>query len=128
RSDLGQFEIKQQEVQLRVLAKQVISGMLPQATKASIVLIAEIPVDVPLLYVDPQRIKQVLNNLISNAIKYTPPGGTITINASQLSEDWLMISISDTGYGILTEDRPHIFERFYQSNQREQSRMGGYGL
>jgi PAS domain S-box-containing protein len=128
RSDLGQFEIKQQEVQMRVLARQVISGMQPQASKASVVLSAEIPPDVPLLYVDPQRIKQVLNNLISNAIKYTPPGGTISISASRLSEEWVMLSVIDTGYGILTEDRPHVFERFYQSNQREQSRMGGYGL
>jgi two-component system phosphate regulon sensor histidine kinase PhoR len=128
RSDLGQFEIKQQEVPLRVLVRQVVSGMQPQASKASVVLNADISTDIPLLYVDPQRIKQVLNNLISNAIKYTPPGGTITISASAISEDWVMISVIDTGYGILTEDRPHIFERFYQSNQREQSRMGGYGL
>jgi two-component system phosphate regulon sensor histidine kinase PhoR len=128
RSDLGQFEIKQQEVQLRILVRQVVSGMQPQASKASVVLNSDIPTDMPLLYVDPQRIKQVLNNLISNAIKYTPPGGSITISASALSEDWVMISVIDTGYGILTEDRPHIFERFYQSNQREQSRMGGYGL
>jgi two-component system phosphate regulon sensor histidine kinase PhoR len=128
RSDLGQFEIKQQEVPLRILVRQVVSGMQPQASKASVVLNADIPTDIPLLYVDPQRIKQVLNNLISNAIKYTPPGGTITISAGAISEDWVMISVIDTGYGILTEDRPHIFERFYQSNQREQSRMGGYGL
>lgn len=128
RSDLGQFEIKQQEVQLRILVRQVVSGMQPQASKASVVLNADISTDIPLLYVDPQRIKQVLNNLISNAIKYTPPGGTITISASALGEDWVMISVIDTGYGILTEDRAHIFERFYQSNQREQSRMGGYGL
>lgn len=128
RSDLGQFEIKQQEVPLRVLVRQVISGMQPQASKASVVLHSDIPADIPLLYVDPQRIKQVLNNLVANAIKYTPPGGMITINASCLNEEWLMITVVDTGYGILPEDRPHIFERFYQSNQREQSKMGGYGL
>jgi len=128
RSDLGQFEIKQQEVPLRVLVRQVISSMQPQATKASVVLHSDIPADTPLLYVDPQRIKQVLNNLVANAIKYTPPGGMITINASRLNEEWLMITVVDTGYGILPEDRPHIFERFYQSNQREQSKMGGYGL
>jgi PAS domain S-box-containing protein len=128
RSDLGQFEIKQQGVQLRVLVRQVISGMQPQANKASVVLHSDIPADLPLLYVDPQRIKQVLNNLVANAIKYTPPGGMITINASLLNAAWLMITVADTGYGILPEDRPHIFERFYQSNQREQSKMGGYGL
>ncbi len=128
RSDLGQFEIKPQEVQLRVLVRQVISSMQPQASKASVVLHSDIADDVPLLYMDPQRLKQALNNLVANAIKYTPPGGMITINASCLNEEWVMITVVDTGYGILPEDRPHIFERFYQSNQREQSKMGGYGL
>ncbi len=82
----------------------------------------------PLLYVDPQRMKQVLNNLVINAIKFTPPGGTVTIRARVYDEQHAMISVIDTGYGIPPEDRPHVFERFYQSNHILQSRMGGYGL
>jgi len=128
RSDIGQFEIKQQEVPLQVLGKQVISSMKPQALKASVVLDADIPPNTPSLYIDPQRIKQVLNNLIANAIKFTPPGGTVTISTHPYNEQLQQISVIDTGYGIPAEDRAHIFERFYQSNHSEQSKMGGYGL
>jgi PAS domain S-box-containing protein len=128
RSDLGQFEIKQQEVPLRVLARQVVSSLQPQARKASVALGYDIPEDTPSLSIDPQRIKQVLNNLVANAIKFTPPGGTVTISTQRFNEQFQMVSVIDTGYGIPPEDRPHIFERFYQSNHSEQSKMGGYGL
>jgi signal transduction histidine kinase len=128
RSDLGQFGIKQEEVQLRVLVRQIVSSLHPQARKAEVELCQDIPIEIPSLYADPQRIKQVLNNLVANAVKFTPPGGTVTINASRHDKDFVMISVADTGYGIPIEDRPHIFERFYQSNHSQQSKMGGYGL
>ncbi len=128
RSDLGQFEIKQDAEPFRTLAKQVISSLQPQARKAGVVLCQEIPTTTPLLYIDPQRIKQVLNNLVANAIKFTPPEGTVVIKARRYDERFEMISVTDTGYGIPPEDRPHIFERFYQSNHSQQSKMGGYGL
>lgn len=128
RSDLGQFESKQQEVHFRNLARQVISGLQPQALNAGVLLSLDIPANAPSLYIDPQRIKQVLNNLIANAIKFTPPGGTVTVSSCAVDEHFEMISVKDTGYGILPEDRQHIFERFYQSNHSQQSKMGGYGL
>lgn len=128
RSDSGQFEIKPQQVNLRVLSRQVLNSLRPQSLKASVILNKDIPSPSPLLYVDPQRMKQVLNNLVMNAIKFTPPGGTVTIRTRPYDERFLMISVSDTGFGIPFEDRPHIFERFYQSNHARQSSMGGYGL
>ena len=128
RSDVGQFEMKQEEVNFLVLARQVINSLETQAHKASVVLLKDIPSPSPLLYIDPQRMKQVLNNLVINAVKFTPPGGTVTIRARVYDEQYVMISVIDTGYGIPPEDRPHVFERFYQSNHILQSRMGGYGL
>ena len=128
RSDVGQFEIKPEEVNFRVLARQVVSSLQPQALKADVALDKDIPSPSPLLYVDPQRMKQVLNNLVTNAIKFTPPGGTVTIAACPYDEQFVLISVSDTGFGIPAEDRPHVFERFYQSNHSQQSKMGGYGL
>ncbi len=128
RSDSGQFEMKQQEVNFRVLARQVINSLHPQALKAGVVLNKDICAPSPILYADPQRMQQVLNNLVTNAIKFTPPGGTVTISARPYNERFVMISVSDTGYGIPVEDRPHVFERFYQSNHALQSKLGGYGL
>jgi signal transduction histidine kinase len=128
RSDLGQFQVKQQVVPLTSLIEQILTNMQPQATKAEVTLVQEITAPKLRLYADPQRVKQVLNNLLANAFKFTPPGGTVTVRAEQQDEKFARISVTDTGYGIPVEDRPHIFERFYQSNHSEQSTMGGYGL
>ena len=128
RSDSGQFEIKPQEVNFRVLARQVVNSMKPLALKAGVIIYKDIPTPSPLLYADPGRLKQVLNNLVANAIKFTPPGGTVTIRARPHDERFVKIFVEDTGCGIPPEDRPHIFERFYQSNNKQQSKVGGYGL
>ncbi len=128
RSDLGQFEIKQQEVLIRGLVRQVVNNLQPQARKAEVVLHQDIATTIPSLFIDSQRMKQVFNNLLANAIKFTPPGGTVTVRIRPYDEHFAIISVIDTGYGIPPDDRPHIFERFYQSNHSQQSRMGGYGL
>lgn len=130
RSDSGQFEIKPQKVNSRVLARQVVNSLKLQALKAAVILDKDIPTPTPMLYADPQRIQQVLNNLVTNAIKFTPPNGTVTIRVSPHphQKEKVLFSVIDTGDGIPPEDQPHVFERFYQSNHSMQSKMGGYGL
>lgn len=128
RSDLGQFQIRQEEIALRPLVRQVISGLQPQVRKAEIVLRQDIATALPTLYVDPGRIIQVLNNLIVNAIKFTPPGREVVVKARRYDADMVRISVIDEGFGIPQEDQQHVFERFYQSNHHQQSKMGGYGL
>lgn len=130
RSDSGQFEIKPQKVNSRVLAKQVVTSLKLQALKAAVILDKDIPASAPFLYADPQRMQQVLNNLVTNAIKFTPPHGTVTIRVRLHPQQKRMVlfSVIDTGDGIPPEDQPHVFERFYQSNHAMQSKMGGYGL
>lgn len=128
RSDLGQFDVRQQEVHLWSLVRLVLQSLQPQALKAEVVLCADVSPDLPAIFADPQRIKQVLNNLVANALKFTPPGGTVTVSSTLYDEQYMLISVCDTGYGIPLEDRPHVFERFYQSNHSLQSKMGGYGL
>lgn len=130
RSDSGQFEVKAEKVNVRVLAKQVVTSLRFQALKAAVILEKDIPEPTPLLYADPQRMKQVLNNLVTNAIKFTPPSGTVTIRVRNhpTQKGMALVSVIDTGDGIPLEDQPHVFERFYQSNHAMQSKMGGYGL
>lgn len=130
RSDSGQFEMKPEMANSRVLAKQVVTSLKMQARKAMVILDKDIPETAPLLYADPQRMQQVLSNLVTNAIKFTPPHGTVTIRVRPHPEqaDKVLFSVIDTGDGIPPEDQPHIFERFYQSNHAMQSKMGGYGL
>jgi signal transduction histidine kinase len=130
RSDSGQFEMKPQRVNARVLARQVVTSLKPQAEKAAVILEKDISEPTPWLYADPQRMKQVLNNLVTNAIKFTPPSGTVTIRVRPHpeQENMVLFAVVDTGDGIPLEDQRHVFERFYQSNHAMQSKMGGYGL
>lgn len=130
RSDSGQFEIKPQKVNSRVLTRQVVNSLRLQALKAAVILDRDVATPTPSLYADPQRMQQVLNNLVTNAIKFTPPHGTVTIRVCPHPEQKNMVhfSVIDTGDGIPPEDQPHVFERFYQSNHATQSKMGGYGL
>ncbi|MBM3121075.1 MAG: two-component sensor histidine kinase, partial [Chloroflexi bacterium] len=77
---------------------------------------------------DRDRLKQVLLNLASNAIEYTPQGGTVTLGLACVG-DWARVTVSDTGPGIPQEELPHIFERFYRVDRsRKRTGAGGAGL
>ncbi|HSS99592.1 MAG TPA: ATP-binding protein, partial [Terriglobales bacterium] len=79
------------------------------------------------LLLDERRIAQVLDNLISNAIKYNQDGGAVTITAAH-EGDQILISVQDTGLGISEEDQPRIFERFFRSRQGVSLKIEGSGL
>ena len=77
---------------------------------------------------DRDRLKQVLINLISNAIKYTPKGGEVYLSLGKVGENARLI-VRDTGQGIAAEDLPHIFKRFFRAEKsRTRSKTGGFGL
>jgi signal transduction histidine kinase len=76
---------------------------------------------------DPQRIGQVLSNLIGNAIKFTPPGGRVDVELEQTPEG-AQLAVTDTGAGIAPEELPHVFERFYRGTISEAERGSGSGL
>jgi signal transduction histidine kinase len=76
---------------------------------------------------DVQRIGRVLNNLVSNALQYTPTGGEVAICAD-LDPGGVVVSISDTGEGIIPQDLPHVFERFYRGDRSRSHARGGAGL
>ncbi|MDM7999886.1 MAG: HAMP domain-containing sensor histidine kinase [Dehalococcoidia bacterium] len=76
---------------------------------------------------DAYRLDQMLSNLVSNAIKYTPDGGTITLSVFQ-DGDWACLEVSDTGIGIAPEHLPHLFDRFYRVDKARSRAAGGTGL
>jgi signal transduction histidine kinase len=78
----------------------------------------------PELHVDPDRILQVLSNLVGNAVKFTPSGGTVTIRARYPGEDALCVSVVDTGIGMSPEELPHVFGRFWQGDRRDRRGIG----
>jgi signal transduction histidine kinase len=102
---------------------------LPKALAASncLQLKSDVAPDLPPVLVDRHRILQVLNNLIGNAIKFTPPGGAVTVRAALQAEDDIQFCIEDTGSGIAQDEIPRIFDRFWQA--RKTARLGtGLGL
>ena len=79
-------------------------------------------------WADPDRIAEVLTNLLGNAIKFTPPRGKVTVSLARSGDDWVKVSIADTGPGIPSEEASRIFDKFYQVSQPEQQKARGTGL
>jgi signal transduction histidine kinase len=77
---------------------------------------------------DRDRLKQLILNLVSNALKYTPEGGRVTLGLGRASGNWARLTVSDTGVGIPPDELPHIFERFYRVDKARSRAMGGAGL
>jgi two-component system phosphate regulon sensor histidine kinase PhoR len=101
--------------------------MLLQAQRAGLIIRAETPPDLPLVRADPERISQVLINLIHNAIKYTKPGGEILISAYPEGSN-VVIFVRDNGAGIPDDTLPRIFERFYKADRSRSGGGTGLGL
>jgi len=84
-----------------------------------------------LVLVDPERMTQVLNNLIGNAIRYTPAKGTVTVSSGRMEAErrtWATVTVADTGIGIPAEDLPHIFARFFRGEEPRRMQLTGTGL
>ena len=77
--------------------------------------------------VDPRRIGQVLRNLLDNGLTHTEPGGKIGV-AAHVVDQWVEVSVWDTGSGIAAQDLPHVFERFYRADKSRSRATGGAGL
>ena len=124
--ELSRIESGQVPLELKLLspAKLLSSAadrMKMQADRAGLTLQVDCPADLPLIRADLPRLEQVLVNLIHNAVKFTPPGGEITLMAAPIDQS-VCFSVRDTGLGIPTDDLPRIFERFYRVDR---SRTGG---
>ncbi len=126
RIDLG-VELTLMPVDLHDLLSSVNHDIQAQARAKEQELIVELPQGRPQVLGSVSRLRQVLYNLIGNAIKYSPPGGQISVEVDQEgSKIW--ISISDTGYGIPSEDLPFIFDKFYRAYLKETKDIEGNGL
>lgn len=124
RIDTGDLLIQRQLTDLRSLAERVASSL--QLTSDRHRLVVSAPEIVPIA-VDPLRLEQVLTNLVDNAIKYSPAGGTVQIAIGPLPDEHVQISVTDQGPGLSAEQRARIFERFYRV-QRRDGRGIGLGL
>jgi two-component system phosphate regulon sensor histidine kinase PhoR len=123
----GKVPLSIQPVQPAALWSGVATRMQLQSERNGLRLENECPEDLPPVKADPVRIEQVMINLLHNAIKFTPPGGTITVSAKAQGGE-VQFSIRDTGVGISGEDLSRIFERFYKADRSRSGGGTGLGL
>ncbi|MEI6444774.1 MAG: histidine kinase [Nostocales cyanobacterium ELA583] len=126
RGDDTQLPIVPQKLQLGELCLQVLEELSDRYIAKSQTVETDIPQDLPYVYADPERIRQVLVNLLDNAIKYTPSGGIITVVGLHRTTQKVQFSVGDTGPGIPEENRDRIFENLFRL-QRDQG-TDGYGI
>jgi PAS domain S-box-containing protein len=126
----GRLHVIPRAVDAKALAERSLESLGPLAEAGRVALVLELPARVPDLYADPDRVIQLLSNLIGNAIKFTPPGGSVSLGA-HVDGDEVLFVITDTGEGIVAAELPHVFDQFYQAprDARHGTRHGaGLGL
>jgi signal transduction histidine kinase len=130
RAETGKMRIEPRCIVLADLLRQTVAMMKPIADEKRIGLEIGIDQRLPLVLADPDRILQVLINLVDNAIKFTPPDGSVVLQANMVEADqnFVYVAISDTGRGIGPEAKSLIFERLYQDGDSIDDNRSGLGL
>jgi signal transduction histidine kinase len=126
-AEAGQLALARRPAELAGIVEQAVSALRPQADSKEVTLGTDLPADLPLVNVDPERIGQVLRNLLSNAVAHTPPSGKIDVTA-RAGQGEVTVSVRDTGTGIPAEHLPYVFDRFYRADSSRARQTGGAGL
>ena len=136
--ELGRTELQRYAVATESVIEPVIEILRHRAESNGITMIQDVAVDTPAIDADPDRLEQALLNLVDNAIKYTPPGGRVTVSARVAGSDdgrsfgprrpLIEIAVADTGMGVPPEDLPRLTERFYRVDKGRSRELGGTGL
>ena len=126
-AEAGQLALVRQPAALAGIVEQAVAMLRPQADTKGLTLGVALPADLPLVNVDPERVGQVLRNLLNNAVAHTPRGGEITV-AARAERQEVAVSVRDTGTGIAPEDLPRVFDRFYRADRSRARQTGGAGL
>lgn len=134
RLEAGNVKLNQWVVSMRQLINELTAQLHNLSNRHRLVI--DMPQRLPPAYVDRDKVKQILVNLLTNAVKYSPRGGEIILSvheATHLPDDhpegrFMLLQVKDTGLGIAPEDLPHIWERFYRVDNSNTRRIGGTGL
>jgi signal transduction histidine kinase len=121
RADAGRLDLRLASIDLGDCVQRAVAQLEGRASEKQIAIEVESPGSAALVLADADRIHQVLVNLLDNAIKFTPPGGRVTVSVNECT-----VTVADTGPGIPTDEMPHIFERFYRGD-RSRARKGSDG-
>ncbi|HET9012172.1 MAG TPA: PAS domain-containing sensor histidine kinase [Gemmatimonadaceae bacterium] len=127
RLEAGRLVVSPREVELGSLIARSVDALRPLADAGGIALRAAVRDPLPVLRVDPDRMTQVLSNVIGNAIKFTPAGGSVTLGAGVTAGE-IEIDVTDTGEGIPAAQLPRVFDRFFQASLTSRAPRHGAGL
>ncbi len=128
RAEVGRLTLRCEPTDVGTLVKRIVETRAPLAWRASrIEVVADVPCDLLPALVDASRLEQVLQNLLHNAVRHTPPGGIVAVTATT-GPDSIALQVKDTGEGIAPLDLPRIWERFYQANSERTPTTSGAGL
>ena len=125
--DAGELRLDVRADDVAEIVRKAVVATQPQATAKQISVETKLAPDLPPVMVDAERIGQVLRNLLSNAVAYTPEGGEVSVLVRSLGE-WVEVRVADSGIGIAVGDMPFIFERFYRADKSRSRATGGVGL
>ena len=126
RGSSAELQIQPQKLELITLYQDVLAQVCDRAAAKSLHIQSDIPNDLPLVYADHERVRQVLSNLLDNAIKYTPTQGTIRLSCLHRTRQKVQVSVCDTGPGIPEENHERIFEERFRLERDEAK--DGYGI
>lgn len=125
--EAGSFKLVHDDVRLDALLADLERDYQAQAVEKGLTLVFDLPPKLPVLQGDRDKIMLAVQNLLGNALKYTPSGGRITVKV-RVASNRLQIDVADTGFGIAPDDAQHLFEKFYRARDRRVARITGTGL
>ena len=129
RAETGKLVITPAAVELAALVDETVRGLRPLAEAKRVTLTVDLAPRLPPAHADPQRVRQILTNLVDNALKFTPAGGDVRVCVEADDDpDRLRVSVADTGCGITPEAMERIFERLHQEQSGCASGQRGLGL
>ena len=127
RAESEQIVLQKQKVDLSVLINDVLRRLAIQFEDKGVHIETAVSPNLPPIFADPDRLTQILINLMGNALQYTPPQGTVTVLAQQ-ENNRIVVSVADTGIGLAEADLTRIFERFYRADKSRARESGGNGI
>jgi signal transduction histidine kinase len=124
-AEAGELQLRKEPVDLGLLVEETVASFQAEADAAGVTLAERTSPQPSTVFADPSRIRQVLENLLTNALRYTPRGGTIHVECAPSEPgDRIVVSIRDTGQGIPPDELPYVFDRFYKSRDSKGSGLG----
>ncbi|MBO9348320.1 ATP-binding protein [Chloroflexus sp. MS-CIW-1] len=127
RVEAGQLPVVARAIDLRSVLEAQIAQFEPLFSSNQVTLSLDAPEQLPQVWADPDRVAQVLINILANAYRYTPAGGQVTVQVSTDDQE-VRVAVIDSGIGIAAEHLPHLFERFYRVDKSRARNSGGSGI